>query len=283
VTATILTAVFVILAGICKAIADTPSYSFKFSFFAASLIKTSNILAWLLSFLSASFRSSFRASSERAKDVLCFAIVLFICGNSVVTLRYKNSVIMEKEIWKDVIGFEGTYRISNQGRIMSVARIVKRSDGRLFQIKDSYLNPRVGKKGYWVVNLWADGKYKTKTIHLLLGKHFLENPHNKPTVNHIDGNKLNNSLSNLEWATYSEQISHAYATGLNIPPGTGKFSGDHPTSKKVVQKSRDGQIVKIWDSARDAYREGFSFKEISACCRGKKKTHKNFIWEFYAT
>ena len=76
------------------------------------------------------------------------------------------------------------------------------------------LRPTVGTNGYLKVSLRCNGNRHTRNIHRLLAQTFIDNPKNLPCVNHIDGNKLNNSLSNLEWASYSRNIQHAYDTGL---------------------------------------------------------------------
>ena len=88
-------------------------------------------------------------------------------------------------------------------------------DGVITNIKTGYVKATwVGANGYLHVDLHQEGVKKKVALHRLLALHYLENPENKRTVNHIDGNKLNNSLSNLEWATDAENIQHAYDTGL---------------------------------------------------------------------
>ena len=80
--------------------------------------------------------------------------------------------------------------------------------------------PTLGNNGYYHVRLWAHNKSRLFNIHRLLGIHFIPNPQNKPQVNHKDGNKLNNSLDNLEWVTHKENAIHAYKNGLTPkPPG----------------------------------------------------------------
>lgn len=110
------------------------------------------------------------------------------------------------EEWKDIIGYEGLYRISNLGRVVSLnfngtntRRIMK---------------SRIGIVGYVIINFHKDLKRKTKTIHRLLALHFIPNPENKLEVNHIDGDKGNCRLKNLEWCTRSENKIHAFRLGL---------------------------------------------------------------------
>lgn len=105
---------------------------------------------------------------------------------------------MNKEIWKDVIGYEGLYKVSNLGRVKSPKGLKK---------------IRVKSKGYHIVDLW-NKKPKTKYIHRLVGISFIKNPKKLPTINHKDGVKSNNSSKNLEWASYSDNNNHAIKIGL---------------------------------------------------------------------
>ncbi len=108
-----------------------------------------------------------------------------------------------KEIWKPIKGYEGYYKISNLGRIKNIRT-------------NTFKTISIGKIGYPVVYLYKDGSYKTYYVHRLLAETFIPNIDNKLQVNHIDGNKTNNSLNNLEWITYFKNIQHAYDINLNI-------------------------------------------------------------------
>lgn len=109
---------------------------------------------------------------------------------------------MENEIWKDVEGFEN-YQISSYGRVKS-----------LNFNKESILKPGKDGRGYYVVCLSKNKIRKTLRVHRLVSKAFLPNPENKPEVNHINGSKSNNKVTNLEWVTSKENIQHAYKNGL---------------------------------------------------------------------
>lgn len=100
-------------------------------------------------------------------------------------------------------GFEGLYEIFENGKVRRI------DTGRFIQ-------PRVATVGYLVVSLWKNNKGTTKYIHRLLAEAFIPNPHSFPTVNHIDGDKTNNDLNNLEWASYGRNNKHAYETGLKV-------------------------------------------------------------------
>lgn len=107
------------------------------------------------------------------------------------------------ETWKDITGFEGKYQISSFGRVKSLSR----KCGTVIR-KDKIINPREHTSGYQIVSLGSDYKYKNYYIHILVAKHFIDNPMSKPQVNHIDEDKKNNNMDNLEWVTRSENMTH---------------------------------------------------------------------------
>ena len=108
-------------------------------------------------------------------------------------------------IWRDVEGFEGLYRVSNEGVLISTPQL---------GVKGRVKKRSKMSNGYEKYYLYKNGKETQMSVHRLLAKHFIPNPENKPCVNHIDGNPMNNSLENLEWVTYKENAQHAIRTGL---------------------------------------------------------------------
>lgn len=119
------------------------------------------------------------------------------------------------EVWKDVVGFEGKYLVSSFGSVKSLGfrEIITRKDGKeqLFVRHEKILTPWVMKNGYHQYQLGRGHKFLG---HRLVALAFLENPRNVSDVNHIDGNKANNVLSNLEWVNRSENNKHAFRIGL---------------------------------------------------------------------
>ena len=128
------------------------------------------------------------------------------------------------EIWKDVNGYEGDYQVSSLGRVKS------------FKYgKEKILKPGKGSRGYLTVSLSKNKKGKTIKVHRLVALAFIKNPQGKRTVNHINGVKADNRLSNLEWATDSENIKHAFANGLSCNKGE---NGTNKLTKKQVIEVR---------------------------------------------
>lgn len=123
------------------------------------------------------------------------------------------------ETFKDIIGWEGLYQISNLGNVKSLSRIVNNHSGLKKNLKEKFLKKQISKTGYYVVDLKNNNFRKTFKVHRLIAIHFINNPLNKGFVNHIDGNKLNNDICNLEWCTISENNKHAELIGLKKDSG----------------------------------------------------------------
>lgn len=140
-------------------------------------------------------------------------------------------------------------------------------------------------RGYANITLIKNGnKFKT-VIHRLVAKAFIPNPENKPEVNHINGNKRDNRLDNLEWCTSSENRKHAFKIGLaKARKGKdnffyGKRGKDNVRSRKVNQYSMDGKFIKQFDSIIAA-KEETGANNIGACCKGIYKYSGNYIWRY---
>lgn len=186
-----------------------------------------------------------------------------------------------EEVWKDVVGYEGLYQISNLGRIISVARSYIDRTGIKYNKKSNFMNYGIANNGYYSVMIRRNGTAKLSLVHRLLAIAFIPNPNNYSCINHIDGNKLNNSISNLEWCTYSKNNTHAYTVGLKTPCWTGIIGKNHPQSKPIYQLDDNGIIINYFYCTKDAHRQlGFSYKAISNCLRGKQKHAAGFVWKF---
>lgn len=130
-----------------------------------------------------------------------------------------------KEEWKDIKEYEGCYQISNLGRIKSLERYVKAKNNKLRKNKEKILSFFINKNGYLEATLCKNCKKRLHRVNRLVAETFIPNLENKPCVNHIDGNKLNNNANNLEWCTYSENLIHAWRNGLCKPRRKTKIGG----------------------------------------------------------
>ena len=178
-------------------------------------------------------------------------------------ILYELSGKVTCEEWKPIQGYEGIYEISNYGRIKSIAR-----SGNNRTLKDRIMKQHKGKTGYKQVRLCKDNHTKLWKVHVLIARAFIENHCNLPIVNHKDGNKENNEISNLEWCTYSHNIKHAYDFGLR------KMS-------KITQRKTDGTMVKVWRCMSEASREtGINLSHICDCCNKKRAQAGGFLWRY---
>lgn len=127
---------------------------------------------------------------------------------------------LSNEIWLPVVGYEGLYCVSNIGRIKSIERMSKHRHGCLYVVEERIRKPCHKKDGYLSVDLYKDGNGKVFLVHRLVAMAFIDNPHNKSFVNHLNKNKHDNSVPNLEWATIRENESHK-----NLGVCTSKYIG----------------------------------------------------------
>lgn len=118
------------------------------------------------------------------------------------------------EVWKDIEGYEGMYKISDHGNVWSMERLGYGPHGSVRTIPAKMLKTSLA-RGYKKLRLWKERNSTIFKIHRLVATHFIDNPNNLPETNHIDGNKLNNHVGNLEWVTRSQNIQHMFDTGLS--------------------------------------------------------------------
>lgn len=186
------------------------------------------------------------------------------------------------EIWKDITGFEGLYQISNLGRVKSLQRVVSFGKGQRI-IKEKIKIVSKHSMGYSVINLFKDSKCCPSLLHVLIARHFIPNPGNYPEVNHKNGIKTDNSISNLQWVTYSMNIKHAYDTGLRVKksPAAGKFGSDNHLSKSIAQYDLSGNFLKQWGCSKEVTRlTGFDHNALRRCANGGAKSAYGYLWKF---
>lgn len=166
------------------------------------------------------------------------------------------------EIWKTAIYdgelYEELYKVSNLGRILSLNY---KNTG-----KAKLMNPSDNGCGYLKVDFRKNRKTKTCYVHRLVAQTFIPNPENLPEVNHKDQDKTNNSVENLEWCT--REYNNNFGTHIE------------KMSKKVLQLSLSGELIREWPSTAECGRNGFSQSAVCNCCNGKKPQYKGFRFEY---
>ena len=161
-----------------------------------------------------------------------------------------------KEIWKDVVGYEGLYQVSNLGRVKSIYKYKK------------ILTPRP-RNTYLRVSLSKNGKATNYSLHRLVAQAFLPNPTKLPEVNHKDENKQKNEVGNLEWCTKE----------YNMKYGTWKNLRAISVAKPVAQYDLNGNFIKRWNSIKDA-KITLKINNIPAVCKGKANKAGGYIWKY---
>lgn len=175
------------------------------------------------------------------------------------------------EEWRDVVGYEGFYQVSNFGNVRSVDRYVE-CKGTMRMQKGKMLRPHVGRFGYKQVVL-CNKKMNLRKVHRLVAEAFIPNPNNLPQVNHKDEVKTNNNADNLEWCdclynlTYNEL--HHRRNNLNNK------------GSKLVFQIKDGTVINTYPSINEAARNlKGSCGHISNCCRGKVPSAYGYQWKY---
>lgn len=175
------------------------------------------------------------------------------------------------EIWKDVVGYEGYYQVSNKGNVKTVERTVK--FGKQIRTVSEKIREQVpDKRGYFTVILSKDNKVKNAKVHRLVAESFIPNPSHLPEVNHKDEDKQNNDVSNLEWC------DHFYNTVYGTKLERQRIKKSIP----VIQCNLQGEKIKEFESATQAELElrGKFTGNINKCLNGSIKTAFGYIWKY---
>lgn len=178
--------------------------------------------------------------------------------------EYNTSISLEGEVWESVKGFASRYVISNKGRIASI----------LTNGKYKILKHKITQWGYHSIGLYdGNREYKKKfyMIHRLVALAFIKNLNNYPQVNHIDGNKNNNCVENLEWCTASQNILHSFRIGLK---------NMDRCFKPIIQYDKDHNFIKRWPSIKAATLNGYEISGIHKALNKTSKHYKGYIWEY---
>lgn len=168
--------------------------------------------------------------------------------------------------WTKINGYDN-YSISTNSQI--------RND-----ITGKIKSTRVNKRGYPIVDLYLDGNRQTERVHRLVANTYISNPDNKPQINHIDGNKRNNDISNLEWCTASENMIYAFENGLS-KPSRGMLGKRNPNGGRPGKPIRIIETGEVFSSITECEKaiDGDN-RHICDCLSGRQKTHRGFHFEY---
>lgn len=196
-----------------------------------------------------------------------------------------------EEIWKDIKGYEGLYEVSNLGNVRRYYKYDKHTYNPHFKV----LLIKPNNCGYLNVKLYKNGSYKHFQVHRLVAEAFLPNPDNLPQVNHKDENKVNNSVSNLEWCTAKYNCNYGTHNERSRIGNVGKIVSQETRYKislskqgsiahnrtKIKQINNIGETLNIFDSIKDASLFiGCSPASICDVLKGRSKTCKGYRWEY---
>lgn len=180
---------------------------------------------------------------------------------------------LPNEEWRDVVGYEGLYQVSNLGRIKSLERRVPRSNGKTMLVRERICKVSINRK-YIYVTLSKYGKQPNMKVHRLVAEAFIPNPGNLPQINHKDENPANNQVLNLEYCT----------SGYNRSYGTiNKRIKDTWRKKhgvKIIRMNLDGSFSKEYKCTKDVQDDGFDRRAVYRCCKRTNRTHRNYRWSF---
>lgn len=175
---------------------------------------------------------------------------------------------MVKEVWKAIKGFENYYEISNKGNVRSLDRLLITKNGqiRFYKGKLLKLTPK-GERKYFAIKLCGGfKKHRYVDVHKLVAEHFISNPEALPIVNHLDENKNNNWVENLEWTTYELNSNHR---GCN-----------RRRRKRIFQFTKEGKFLRSWSWAPEVMSDGFNPQMVRKACLNYITSYKGFTWSY---
>ena len=169
-------------------------------------------------------------------------------------------------MWKDIAGYEGLYRVNEDGQVYSVRRKM-------------IIKPNVNTNGYCQYSLQKNGRRRLFLGHRLVAEAFIENPHGYPIINHKNENKTDNRIANLEWCTYSYNVT--YGSAFERLRNKAFWEKGVIASQKRVLQIFNGNVICEYSSISEAHRAtGINISNISQCCMGKRKSAGKYNWKF---
>lgn len=207
--------------------------------------------------------------------------------------EFIESISLPNEEWRDVVGYEGYYMVSNMGRIATLSHTVdfiSIYDGvevkKTFKAKQCLRKLHQGKHGYMECTLRDSKRTKLMKVHRIVAEAFIPNPQSLPSVNHKDEDKTNNKVENLEWCTCLYNANYGtrnkrLKTSLSNAHKNGLYENTYKVGRKPIVgiSLLDGTTIKFERSA-DLHEQGFERHLVSKCCRNLRKDYKCYKWMF---
>lgn len=172
-----------------------------------------------------------------------------------------------EEVWKDVVGYEGLYQVSNLGNVKRIMFI----NNKIAKPKETIMSLYTNKEKRKYVCLYKNDKRKNVLVHRLVAQAFILNINNYPEINHIDGNPSNNNVENLEWCNKSQNLKHAYINNLS------KLKAYNESKMKKIIRNDDKIYSNSYEAAKDM---GVSVFSIRDNLKGRSKTCKGYIFKY---
>lgn len=189
--------------------------------------------------------------------------------------EFIESIRLEGEEWRPVVGYESLYMVSSYGRVIGLPKVYKRNKGIHKKDYRMLKNVKQQRKGlcYFRVSLSKENERKLIYVHRLVAMAFIPNPKNYPFIDHIDRNGLNNSASNLRWCTQEMNMRNENTKKIHV-------SALQKTFSKPVVILKGNLFIRSYKSMSAAEKDGFRASLISSVCTGKNKTHKGYKWMY---
>lgn len=194
--------------------------------------------------------------------------------------EFIQGIALPGEEWRDVVGYEGLYKVSSYGRIASISTEysqIQFGEMCVRQHERKIISSYIPKKSpYFRVSLSRDGKKKSYLVHRLVAASFLPNPLNHPYVDHIDDVSTNNAASNLQWCTASFNNSKKHHRETSSVSHAGRID-----EKRIpIVQLHEGKLIKKFNSIHEAGLSGFTRSSIQAVLKGKLHKHRSCEWMY---
>lgn len=187
--------------------------------------------------------------------------------------EFLREISLEGEVWKDVVGWEGLYAVSNMGRVVSFTPYNNLPNS---PCRQKILNLKPDWHGYYMVSLYKETQRKVIGVHRLVAMAFIPNIENKPYIDHIDRNPLNNCINNLRWCSQSENLMNPLTRDIRL----GAKHNIIPFNRKKIVQLKDGKLIATYDYIAQVKEYGYANSCVSRCCSGELKHYKGYQWMY---